>query len=165
MCPVNDGTFCGGLPIALATNQRGTQQQVSGDVQFPQSTLAYAELPLLLTIKQTAKRMGLNDGQVRKLIRDARLAHVRVGSRLMVPRGAIEQFVVENTVQPCRGEIPGPAYAISTGADAFISAGLNQAAAGSAARALQIANKLKSPLPNSSTSEFEKAAPKNHRTS
>ena len=36
------------------------------------------------------------------------LAHVRVGSRLMVPRGAIEQFVVENTVQPCRGEIPGP---------------------------------------------------------
>jgi excisionase family DNA binding protein len=123
------------------------------------------ELPLLLTIKQTARKMGLKDGQVRKLIRDGRLAHVRVGSRLMIPRGAIERFIIDNTVQPCRGEIPAPAFDFSKSADAFTSAGLNQAAAGSAALALQTANKLKSHSPSSFTHESEKAVRENHRKS
>jgi excisionase family DNA binding protein len=166
MCPVKNHCEPRGVgsPITPNVNPLGAQLGSEG-VQISQNNQGHAELPLLLTIKQTTQRMGLKDGQVRKLIRDGRLAHVKVGSRFMVPRGAIEQFVIDNTVQSCREEIPVPGYAFSNGADAFTSAGLNQAAAGSAARALKIASKLKSPLPNSSTPEFELAAPGTHRTS
>jgi hypothetical protein len=83
----------------------------------------------------------------------------------MIPRGAIEQFIIDNTVQPCRGEIPAPAFGFSKSADAFTSAGLNQAAAGSAALALKIASKLKSRSPSSFTHESEKAAPGTHHKS
>ena len=129
------------------------------------SNPAYVEEPLLLTIKQAVRRMGVKDGQVRKLTREGHLAHVEIGSRVMIPRGAIEQFIADNTVQPCRGEIPAPAFGFSKSADAFTSAGLNQAAAGSAALALQIANKLKSRSPSSFTHESGKAAPETHRKS
>jgi excisionase family DNA binding protein len=151
-----------GSPIILNSTPDEAQKS---DAKIPCSNLAYLEQPLLLTIKQAARRMGVKDGQIRKLIRDGRLAHVNVGSRAMIPRGAIEQFIAENTVQPCQGEIRGPVYASSKSGDAFTSAGLNQAAAGSAARALQIANKLKSHSPNSFTPEPEQADRETHRKS
>ena len=99
--------------------------------------------PLLQTITQTAAIMGLKYGQVRGLIREGRLAHVKIGSRFMIPRGAIEEFIRGNTVQPCQGEIPGRVYATSNDAAYSTFAGPNQVAAESAARALQIASRLK----------------------
>ena len=75
-----------GSPIILNSTPDEAQKS---DAKIPCSNLAYLEQPLLLTIKQAARRMGVKDGQIRKLIRDGRLAHVKVGSRAMIPRGAM----------------------------------------------------------------------------
>src|ERR1700693_3212824 len=77
------------------------------------------DLPMLVTPTQAAAVMGPTEAQVRALVRSGRLAHVLVGKRLMIPRGAIERFIEDNTVQPCRVEIQVPASAFSTSADAF----------------------------------------------
>jgi excisionase family DNA binding protein len=111
------------------------------------------ELPELASVDQAAKVMGLTQPQVRALIRTRRLGHVMVGRRAFVPKSAIPRFIANNTVQPCHDAIPDPVSASSKSADAFTSAGPKLAAAGSAARARQIANKLKLPLPNSSEPE------------
>ena len=71
----------------------------------------------------------------------------------MLTREGLPQFITENTVHPCPAETQDLAYVSSKSANAIISSGLNPAAAGSAALALQIANRLNSRLPNSSTSE------------
>jgi excisionase family DNA binding protein len=115
-----------------------------------QQTPQLSELPMLCTPKVAAEVMGLTAQQVRSLLRLKKIAHVPVGKRLMIPRSAIENFIAQNTVLPCHVEIPERAYASLKSADAITSSGLNAVAAGSAARALQIASKLKSPLPNSS---------------
>ena len=151
-----------GSPIIVELIPVGTQKS---DANILHSNPAYVEQPLLLTVKQAAGRMGVKEGQIRKLTRDGRLAHVRVGAWLMIPRGAIEQFIIDNTVQPCRGEIPAPVFDFSKSEDAITSAGLNQAAAGSAALALQIANKLKSRSPSSFTHESGKVVPETHHKS
>jgi excisionase family DNA binding protein len=111
-----------------------------------------ADLPLLATPKQAASVMGLTVSQVRGLIRDGRIARVRIGNRILIPRDAIERFIQENTVKPCHVEIQEPASASSESGDATTSSGQKMVAAGSAARARQIANRLKSRSPNSSTS-------------
>src|SRR4051812_9161810 len=106
--------------------------------------VALADLPLLVTPKQAAEVMGPTESQVRGLIRDRRLAHVMVGSRLMIPREAIEQFIASNTVIPCREETQDRGY-IGTGAGTAGTSPIpSAAAAGSAQRALQIARSLKS---------------------
>jgi excisionase family DNA binding protein len=113
--------------------------------------LVLDDLPMLATPKQAAEVMGPTEAQVRGLIRSGRLAHVMVGARIMIPRMAIENFIIENTVAPCRDETKDR---VSTGtgiANVGTSPGQNEAAAGSAARALKIAASLKSHSPNSST--------------
>jgi hypothetical protein len=116
--------------------------------------LCLDDLPELATLAQTAEVMGLSVAQVRGLIHAGRLAYVPVTrSRLFVPKGAIARFIAENTVHPCREETPGLASASSKSEVAFTSAGPKVAAAGSAARVRQIAKKLKSHLPSSSTNE------------
>jgi hypothetical protein len=107
-------------------------------------------LPMLCTPKLAAEVMGLTAQQVRSLLRLKKIAHVPVGKRLMIPRNAIEDFIAQNTVLPCHVETPEHGCASLKSADAITSSGLNAVAAGSAARALQIASKLKSPLLNSS---------------
>ena len=114
-----------------------------------------ADLPMLTTPKQAADVMCLTEMQVRGLIRCGRMAHVLVGKRLVIPRDAIDQFIHQNTVQPCRVETQVPGFAFSKSEDASTSSGLKMAAAGSAARALQIASSLKSRSPSSSTSVAE----------
>jgi hypothetical protein len=111
------------------------------------------DLPELASVAQTAKVMGLTTAQVRSLIHNRRLEHVLVGQRPFVPKSAIPRFIANNTVQPCRDEIPAPASASSKSEAAFTSAGPKLAAAGSAARARQIANNLKLSSPNSYESE------------
>jgi excisionase family DNA binding protein len=108
---------------------------------------------MLATPKQAAAVMGLTESQVRALIREGRIAYVLIGKRSMVPRNAIDRFVQENMVQPCRVETLVPASGILKSGDVTTSSGPTTVAAGSAARALQIADKLKLRLPSSSTNE------------
>jgi excisionase family DNA binding protein len=116
--------------------------------------IALSDLPMLATPKQAAEVMGLTDQQVRSLIRGGKIAHVLIGKRKMIPRDAIEKFIPQNTVHPCHAETRAPASASLKNEAATTSSGLKVVAAGSAARALQIAESLKSPLPSSSTSEL-----------
>ena len=114
-----------------------------------------SDLPMLATPKQAAAVMGPTELQVRGLIRDGRLAHLRIGKRVMIPRAAIEHFIAENTVIPCPDETKVHIFTGARGPEGMpsgTSTTLKTAAAGSAARALQIAGSLKSRLPNSSTS-------------
>jgi excisionase family DNA binding protein len=115
---------------------------------FP--SISLTELPLLITPKQAAAVMGPSESQIRALIHSGRLAHVLVGRRIMIPRDAIERFIRDNTVLQCLDEMPVPASAISINGAVFTSAGRSEVAAGSAARALLIAERLKSPLRSSS---------------
>lgn len=115
-------------------------------------------LPLLASPKMAAEVMGLTEPQVRELLHEQRLAHVRIGKRRMIPRDAIESFISGNKVKPkCQDETQGRGSASSISVDVITSPGPEAAAVGSAARARQIANKLKSPLPDCST--YEPAAP------
>jgi hypothetical protein len=68
------------------------------------SRLKMDDLPELASLAQTGEVMGLTGSQVRRLIRDRRLAHVLVGCRSFVPKIAILRFIAENTVQPCHEE-------------------------------------------------------------
>ena len=115
--------------------------------------LKLEDLPALASLAQTAKVMGLSVSQVRQLIRSRRLEHILVGRRPFVPKTAIPRFIAENTVQPCHDETPAPVSASSKSGAVFTSAGPKLVAAGSAARALQIAERLKSRSPSSSTCE------------
>jgi len=110
------------------------------------------DLPELAGLAQFGAVMGLTDRQVRGLISEGRLEYVEIGRRLFVPKSAVDRFIAENTVQPCRDEIQAPVSVSSKSESAFTSVGPKAAAAGSAARARQIADKLRSHSPNSSES-------------
>ena len=116
------------------------------------------DLPELARVTQVAKVMGLTEAQVRGLVHGRRIEHVMVGRRPFIPKSAIQRFIAENTVPSCRDETLGPVSAFSKSDGAFTSAGPKLAAAGSAARALQIASKLKSSSSNSSASARAAAA-------
>jgi hypothetical protein len=111
------------------------------------------DLPELAGLAQFGAVMGLTDRQVRGLISEGRLEYVEIGRRLFVPKRAIDRFIAENTVQPCRDEIQAHASVSSKSESVSTSVGPKAAAAGSAARARQIADKLRSHSPNSSESE------------
>jgi excisionase family DNA binding protein len=110
---------------------------------------------LLLTVQEAAAELGLTPAQVRALVRAKRLAYVPIGRCLMIPREHLPHFVADNTVSPCPDAILAPTCASSQNAAATTSAGRSSIAAGSAARARQIAQKLRSPSPSSSTCEPE----------
>jgi excisionase family DNA binding protein len=130
--------------------RRDAQQRADLIVETQLPRRGPLELPMLCTAKQVAAVMGLTPQQVRSLIRDQKIAYVRVAGRRMVPRDAIEEFIIQNTVKPCHGETPERACASSKSEVAFTSSGLKAVAAGSAARALRIASELKSPSQSSS---------------
>jgi excisionase family DNA binding protein len=118
------------------------------------SPASLSDLPMLASPELAAEVMGVTPAQVRSLIRDGKIAHVPIGKRSkMIPRSAIEQFIASNTVQPCLAETQDRASVSSRNGDVFTSAGQSEVAAGSAARALQIAESLKSRSPNTSTPE------------
>jgi hypothetical protein len=113
------------------------------------------QLPELASVAQTAAVMGLTASQVRGLIQSRRLQHVLVGRRPFVPKTAIPRFIADNTVQPCRDETLDPVSGSSKNGIVSTSAGPKLGAAGSAARALQIADSLKLHSRNSSTDAHE----------
>jgi hypothetical protein len=117
------------------------------------------DLPELATLAQFGAVMGLTKSQVRALINGGRLEYVPIGRQLFVPKDAIARFIAVNTVQSCRDETQDPVSASLKSEVAITSAGPKPAAAGSAARARLIANKLKSRSPNSYASVRAVAAP------
>lgn len=57
----------------------------------------------LLSVDQAAERLGANAGGVSKFtvrswLRSRKLAHVRLGRRVLIPVEALEAFIRENTV-------------------------------------------------------------------
>jgi excisionase family DNA binding protein len=128
--------------------------------------MQFTGTPHLMKIAQAAKALGLSENAVRRLVQGGRLAHVPVGPKLiMVPQGAIEKFIAENTVQACPDAIAALAFGSSKSAQRSTSSGQNGAEAASAARALRISEKLKSRLPNSSGSSLAARAPEIRRKS
>lgn len=105
----------------------------------------------LRTIAEFAEQTQLSRHQVDTLLRNGKLQYVLISTRKMIPDGAWEAFLDENTVTSCPEETPAPAYDGLPSGTPGISPGLKKAAAGSAARARQIGNELKSRLRNSST--------------
>ncbi|MGY2932061.1 excisionase family DNA binding protein [Bradyrhizobium sp. GM6.1] len=102
-----------------------------------------SDLPILATPQRVADVLGLTKAQVRGLIACGKIAHIKVGSRLVIPRDAIEIFIIENTVQPCRDETRDRAFASSKKGNVSISSGLMPDAAASVQRVLRIASSLK----------------------
>lgn len=109
----------------------------------------------LRTIREFQKAEGLTRYQVDTLLRTG-LEHVVIGSRKMIPDGAWDRYLAENTVKSCQDETTAHAFAGSISEGASMSAGLKTVAAGSAARAREIGNSLKSRSRNSSTGDSER---------
>ena len=104
----------------------------------------------LETPKQLAKRVGLTEKAVRKLLKVGKLSFVRIGTRLRIPPGTWEVYLKINVVQPWRGEISDQNSYSSANAVSTISSGLRVDAAASAALAQQTAQRLKLSLRSSS---------------
>ena len=74
------------------------------------------DLPELVTPKEAAEVLNLSRYQLQTLVRERRIGHVPVGSRVMIPRASVREFIANNTVPPCRVETPGPVSASSKSA-------------------------------------------------
>jgi excisionase family DNA binding protein len=99
--------------------------------------------PLLETPAQAAARAGISSRQVRGLIAAGKLAHVRIGRRIMIPVGALEKAIEAEMVKPWRDEIKAHDCVGSQRELVTTSVGPNAAVAASTARARRIAKKLK----------------------
>jgi excisionase family DNA binding protein len=49
--------------------------------------------PLLLSIEQTSALLGISQGTVKNLLRRRELARRKIGSRTLIPRSSVENFV------------------------------------------------------------------------
>ncbi len=56
-------------------------------------TVVEGELPLLYTIPEAAKMLGIGRTNVYQLMNDGRLRFVKIGKRRLVPRSVLEVFV------------------------------------------------------------------------
>lgn len=62
----------------------------------------------LLTIDQAAELLGTGSRFPRRLIAERRIRFVHVGRHVRIPRSALTEYVVSNTVQPLprrRGQV------------------------------------------------------------
>jgi excisionase family DNA binding protein len=107
----------------------------------------------LETPRQLAARVGITERQVRHLICNGQLEHVKIGSRVLIPVGAFGRFVEETKVKLCHVETKDRDFAGSSNVNASTSHGPNGAAAASARLARQTANRLKMSSRNGSMSE------------
>jgi excisionase family DNA binding protein len=121
--------------------------------------VSFDELPRLVSLKQAAEYLGLSKSQVRNLAANKKIASTRIGTRTMIPRDGLEQFIAEITVQPCRDETLGHASASSKNAEPTTSFGAKADEAASAQRALRTANLLKQHSGTSSISGRAKPDP------
>ena len=52
----------------------------------------------LVSVADAAERLGLSEPNLRKMLRDRRLAHVRLGRRLLVPESGLDALVRANLI-------------------------------------------------------------------
>lgn len=109
-------------------------------------------LPRLVTIRQAAEYLGLSESQIRGLVASDKIARTPIGARMLIPRDALDRFILENTVQPCREETTVHVSASSKNGNVSTSCGPKVDAAASAQRALKTAKLLSLPSPSSCTS-------------
>ncbi len=53
--------------------------------------------------RELAERLGWPVARVRKLIRQKALRHMKIGGLYFVPRGAVEEYLLAQTVEPAAG--------------------------------------------------------------
>lgn len=53
--------------------------------------------PLLFSVKGAAETLGVSRGTLYELVRSGEIEHVRVGSRILISRNALERFIETNT--------------------------------------------------------------------
>ena len=61
----------------------------------------------LLTLPKLAEQSGWPVSRIRRMVERRQLAHVRVGGRVLVPEGAIDDFLAVNFVAPAVTEAAG----------------------------------------------------------
>lgn len=54
----------------------------------------------LLTLPKLAQHSGWPVSRIRRMVERQQLPHVRVGGRVLVPEGAIDDFVARNFIEP-----------------------------------------------------------------
>jgi excisionase family DNA binding protein len=145
------------LPLTIGQSER--EAAVKAAVEAERKRIADAKPKMLLTVRQQVEQAGISGSQVRSLIASGRLAHVMVGSRVMIPAGAFEEFVESEKVKRQWHDVTkAQSSAGSLSVAATTSHGQTKAGAASAARARQIAHALKQPSPNGSTPEGAETA-------
>jgi hypothetical protein len=105
------------------------------------------------TLKQFARRVGITQGQARRLVQNGQLEYVTIGCRKLIVEGAWEKFITTNKVSVCLDVTQAPDYAGLPNAGSSTSSGANAVAAASAQLARATANKLKSCSPSGCTAE------------
>jgi excisionase family DNA binding protein len=50
-------------------------------------------VPLLISVREAAQLLGIGRDSAYALVRERRLPTIRIGRRLLVPRGALERWV------------------------------------------------------------------------
>ncbi|MEJ8474615.1 helix-turn-helix domain-containing protein [Roseibium algae] len=58
----------------------------------------------LETVKELADRTDWPQSRIRKLIENRELRYVKIGGGIFIPKGAIEEFISNNTVEPISEE-------------------------------------------------------------
>ena len=53
----------------------------------------YAQLPLILTVKEVAEVLGLGRNTVYELVRQGRIRSIRIGRQIKVPKSALVEFL------------------------------------------------------------------------
>lgn len=62
------------------------------------------ETALALSVADAAKMLGLGKSSMYELVRQKKIPHVRVGRRVLIPRRALESWLVREQVS-CGGEV------------------------------------------------------------
>jgi excisionase family DNA binding protein len=75
------------LSCSLSVGVRDEESTMSES----ESTTAAA--PLVLTVEEAARLLGISRAHAYELVARAELAHIRLGRRVVVPRRAIDQLI------------------------------------------------------------------------
>jgi hypothetical protein len=105
------------------------------------------------TIKQTAKRGGISERQVRHLIATGQLDHVMIGCRILIPVDAWPRFIATARAKSWHDETRGRDCGTSKNEVAITSPGQSMAAVASAQQVRRTAAKLKTSSRNGCTAE------------
>jgi len=72
------------IRVSMATRHGGKGVSVSPEPQV---------VPLVYTVLQAAKVLTVCDKTIRRLVREGKLRHRKAGSRILIPRRAVEDFL------------------------------------------------------------------------